>query len=159
MALLRNREVQILRVATEVDGSTFVVRYPDGETEMAKMNELIFTPQEFEAFVRTDLPEVRVMDQKDMTERRDRTKPEETEEDRKRKQAEEEALKNRPEAIEPDVVAANAYSPKNNNQAPKTQPIQGKSVDTSKPQTLPGLSRNQTPVNSHTPTTAVNKKA
>lgn len=62
MALLRNREVQILRVATEVDGSTFVVRYPDGETEMAKMNELEFTTQEYDSFVKTVVPEVKIIE-------------------------------------------------------------------------------------------------
>lgn len=63
MALLRNREVQILRVATEVDGSTFVVRYPDGETEMAKMNELEFTQQEYNSFVKPVTPEVKIIEE------------------------------------------------------------------------------------------------
>ena len=62
MALLCNREVQILRVATEVDGSTFVVRYPDAETEMAKMNELVFTPEEYDTFVKHQLPDVKIQE-------------------------------------------------------------------------------------------------
>lgn len=160
MALLRNREVQILRTAVEIDESSFQVRYPDGETEIAKMHELIFTPEEYNTFVRQELPEVRVMDQKKVADRVERTRAEETEDDKKRREAQEKAAEEAPEAIKPDVLAAQGYSPKNdstnNNQAPKTQKIDTRSTsDTSKPSTLPGLSRNQ-PVNK-TPASVVNK--
>lgn len=63
MALLRNREVQILRVATEVDGSTFQVRYPDGETELVKMHELEFTKAEYDQFVKPEIPVVKMIDE------------------------------------------------------------------------------------------------
>lgn len=63
MALLRNREVKIESIATEIDGSTFHVRYHDGETEIAKMHELSFTPSEYETFVKRSLPEVQIINE------------------------------------------------------------------------------------------------
>lgn len=63
MALLRNREVKIESVAFEIDGSTFNVRYPDGQTEIAKMHELSFTRREYDEFVRGILPEVQIIDE------------------------------------------------------------------------------------------------
>lgn len=63
MALLRNREVKIESVAFEIDGSTFHVRYLDGETEIAKMHELSFTRKEYEEFVKHHLPEVQIIDE------------------------------------------------------------------------------------------------
>lgn len=121
MALLRNREVQILRVATEVDGSTFVVRYPDAETEMAKMNELIFTPAEYDAFVRTQLPEVQVMDQKDINARKELTRPEV---DKKVAEDAKKAEESRPESVKPVLKPMNTDQSKpstypDNHTAPK----------------------------------------
>lgn len=63
MAILRNREVEILRTAIEIDGSTFQVRYPDGETELVKMNELEFTKSEYDQFVKQELPVVKMVDE------------------------------------------------------------------------------------------------
>lgn len=63
MAMLRNREVRILRTADEIDGSTFQVRYPDGETELAKMHELEFTRDEYNTFVKPSVPEVKIIDE------------------------------------------------------------------------------------------------
>lgn len=135
MALLRNREVQILRVANEVDGSTFVVRYPDNETEMAKMNELIFTPQEYDTFVKVSLPEVNVMDQKQIQERAERTRPETKEESQK---AREEALKKQeaesPEGIKPNLKPATTLQ---NTEATTPAHTSYKSTDTTKPSTFP----------------------
>lgn len=67
MAMLRNREVKIDAVASEIDGSTFHVRYPEGETEIAKLHELSFTRSEYESFVRPLLPEVQIIDEPSMT--------------------------------------------------------------------------------------------
>lgn len=61
MALLRNREVKIEGVAAEIDGSTFLVRYPDGETELAKMHELSFTQSEYDTFVKPQVPQVQII--------------------------------------------------------------------------------------------------
>lgn len=130
MALLRNREVQILRVANEVDGSTFVIRYPDGETEMAKMNELIFTPQEYDAFVRVTLPEVNVMDQKQIQERAERTRPETKEEAAKAKEDEAKKLEaERPEGVKPNLKPATTLQSTNTD-----TPV---NRDTTKPSTFP----------------------
>jgi hypothetical protein len=63
MAILRGREVQIMRTAIEIDGSTFQVLYPDGETELAKMNELEFTKAEYDQFVKKELPVVKMVDE------------------------------------------------------------------------------------------------
>lgn len=64
MALLRNREVKILRTVEEIDGSTFEVEYLDRETEYAKMHELQFTREEYERFVLPLIPEVKIIDDK-----------------------------------------------------------------------------------------------
>lgn len=58
MAKLRNRDVTIERVADEIDHSTFVVVYPDRETEYAKMHELSFTKDEYNTFVKPQEPQV-----------------------------------------------------------------------------------------------------
>ena len=58
MAMLRNKEVSILRVATDIDPSTFQVRYKDGETEYAKMHELHFTHDEAKIFVHPQMPQI-----------------------------------------------------------------------------------------------------
>ena len=63
MAMLRNREVNVERVASEIDGSTFEVRYADGQNEFAKLHELEFTRREYEQFVRIQLPEVKIIDE------------------------------------------------------------------------------------------------
>ena len=60
MALLRNREVQIMEVANHIDNSTFVVRDSKGETEYAKMDELEFTDEEYHRWVRSQIPHVRM---------------------------------------------------------------------------------------------------
>lgn len=67
MALLRNREVRIESIASEIDGSTFLVRYSDGETEFAKMHELSFTRKEYNEFVKQTLPEVQIIDEPEAT--------------------------------------------------------------------------------------------
>lgn len=64
MALLRNREVKVLRVAHEIDGSTFEVEYLDGENEFAKLHELSFTKDEYEQHARPHLPEVKILEDK-----------------------------------------------------------------------------------------------
>lgn len=63
MALLRNREVTIERVASEIDESTFQVRYKDGESEYAKLHELEMTRREYEEFVHAKLPEVKIINE------------------------------------------------------------------------------------------------
>ena len=63
MAMLRNREVRVERAATEMDGSTFEVRYPDGQNEFAKMHELEFTRSEYEKYVHVRLPEVKIIEE------------------------------------------------------------------------------------------------
>ena len=65
MALLRNREVKILRTVEEIDGSTFEVEYLDRETEYAKMHELQFTRDEYDRFVQPLLPEINIIDKED----------------------------------------------------------------------------------------------
>lgn len=62
MAMLRNREVRIERACTEIDGSTFEVRYADGQNEFAKMHELQFTRPEYEQFVSSQLPVVQILE-------------------------------------------------------------------------------------------------
>lgn len=67
MALLRNREVRVESIATHIDGSTFNVRYPDGENEIAKLHELSFSRKEYEEFVRQHLPEIQIIDEPEAT--------------------------------------------------------------------------------------------
>lgn len=62
MALLRNRPVKIERQANEIDGSTFEVRYEDGQNEYAKMHELEFTRAEYDMYIHTRLPEVKILE-------------------------------------------------------------------------------------------------
>lgn len=77
MAILRGREVQILGVEAYQDPSTFKVRYAlDGETEIVKMNELEFTKEEWDQFVKTSQVEPRVVDDKRLQEVRDSQDPE-----------------------------------------------------------------------------------
>lgn len=63
MALLRNREVEILSRADHIDNSTFLVRYPDYETEYAKMHELSFTQAEADTYVKPILPVVNILEE------------------------------------------------------------------------------------------------
>lgn len=67
MAILRGREVQIESIAYEIDGSTFNVRYLDGETDLAKMHELSFTRKEYEQFVKPVIPDVSIIDEPEST--------------------------------------------------------------------------------------------
>ena len=67
MAILRGREVRIESIAFEIDGSTFNVRYLDGETEIAKMHELSFTRKEYEEFVKPVIPDVSIIDEPEAT--------------------------------------------------------------------------------------------
>lgn len=103
MAILRNREVQIMRVADEVDGSTFVVRYPDAETEMAKMHELIFTQAEYDQFVKPDLPSVQIMSDADMKARMDQLKSDEDRPGTDAYKAKQERLKKEDQAKKEEV--------------------------------------------------------
>lgn len=103
MAILRNREVQIMRVADEVDGSTFVVRYPDGETEMAKMHEMVFTQQEYDQFVKPDLPSVQIMSDSDMKARIDQLKSDEDKPGTDAYKAKQERIKKEEEAQKNEV--------------------------------------------------------
>jgi hypothetical protein len=63
MAILRNREVEIVDVALHIDPSTFIVRYKDGQTEYAKLHELAFTKAEYSLFVHDKLPTVKMVDE------------------------------------------------------------------------------------------------
>lgn len=103
MALLRNREVQILRVATEIDGSTFQVRYPDGETEIVKMHELIFTQAEYDQFVKPDLPSVQIMSEADMQARKDQLKSDEDKPGTDAYKAKQERIKNEQKTADEEV--------------------------------------------------------
>lgn len=103
MALLRNRQVQIMRVANEVDGSTFQVRYPDGETEMAKMHELTFTQQEYDQFVKPDLPSVQIMSDSDMQARVEQLKSDEDKPGTDAYKAKQERIKNEQKAVQEEV--------------------------------------------------------
>lgn len=103
MAILRNREVQIMRVADEVDGSTFIVRYPDAETEMAKMHELIFTQAEYDQFVKPDLPSVQIMSDADMKARMDQLKSDEDRPGTDAYKAKQERLKKEDQAKKEEV--------------------------------------------------------
>lgn len=58
MAILRGREVSIVGVMEDIDFSTFRVRYPDGETEIAKLHELKFSQDEYKQHVESHLPVV-----------------------------------------------------------------------------------------------------
>lgn len=103
MAILRNREVQIMRVADEIDGSTFVVRYPDAETEMAKMHELIFTQAEYDQFVKPDLPSVQIMSDADMKARMDQLRADEDRPGTDAYKAKQERLKNEQKETQQEI--------------------------------------------------------
>lgn len=103
MAILRNREVQIMRVADEVDGSTFVVRYPDAETEMAKMHELIFTQAEYDQFVKPDLPSVQIMSDADIKARMDQLKSDEDRPGTDAYKAKQERIKNEQKEAQQEI--------------------------------------------------------
>lgn len=62
MAILRNREVEIVDTALNIDPSTFVVRGQDGQTEYAKLHELSFTEDEYSIFVHDKLPTVKMVE-------------------------------------------------------------------------------------------------
>lgn len=108
MALLRNREVTIESVATEIDGSTFHVRYPDGQNEIAKMHELSFTQAEYDAFVKPKLPEVKIVTDADIKNVRETQSAQHVKEDEKAKaerlKAEAEAKKYEPVATRTTVA-------------------------------------------------------
>lgn len=134
MAILRNREVQIMRVANEVDGSTFVVRYPDAETEMVKMHELIFTQDEYDQFVKPDLPSVQIMSQDDMRSRINQLKSDEDKPGTDAYKAKQERIKNEQKEAKEEVKPQTVK---------QTANLDGAKV--------------QAPQNSKTPTNAVNR--
>lgn len=139
MALLRNREVTILRVAHEIDGSTFVVKYPDGETEIVKMHELIFTQAEYDQFVKPDLPSVQILSDADMQARKEQLKSDEDKPGTDAYKAKQERIKNEKETKDEEI---------------KPQSVkQAASLDGAKIQSKPV---SQNPGN-RTPTNVVNK--
>ncbi len=161
MALLRNREVQILRVANEVDGSTFVVRYPDAETEMVKMHELTFTQNEYDQFVKPDLPSVQIMSDADMKARLDQLKADEDRPGTDAYKAKQERIKQedkaREEEVKPQTVkqTASLDGAKVQTKTGETHAVTKSPTSTVKTPQADKINPN--PVNSKTPVNVVNK--